>query len=148
MESISWDVVESALEIQAKPEGLWTVAIEALGGVTKLRIRATGKWSYSQDAAAECGPDGDRTSYLPAAKGINPKAPIGALIGKIGGSTADVEGTRNFVVGSHYVFEAAPGEILAGSLYLTINDLGSGYLDNSGRLTTKIEVSYQTPPAS
>ncbi len=146
MEPIKW-VTVSRPKVPANPAGpLWTVVFETLGGVTKLRIRASGTWSYSKDREAICGPDGDRVSYLPARNAINPKAPIGALIGKIGGGTADVDGTRGFVVGSHYVLEVAEGETLAGSLFLTINDLSSGYGDNSGELNVQVDVCYQPRP--
>ncbi len=62
---------------------------------------------------------------------------VGALIGKIGGSSAAVKNISSaFVVGSFCVLEVAATS--AGALFLTINDVPAGMADNSGSLLVSI----------
>jgi hypothetical protein len=56
-------------------------------------------------------------------------APIGALIGKFGGSTGDARDPKPFIVGRHCIVRV-PDE--GGPLYLTINDTPDGMANNVG----------------
>ncbi len=67
---------------------------------------------------------------------LSQDALVGALIGKLGGSSASVKNSNAFVVGSYCVLEVA--ETSKGPLYLTINDLPAGMGDNSGKLLVSI----------
>ncbi len=62
-----------------------------------------------------CGPDGSRQAGI-LADALNPSAPLGTLIGKIGGSPAD-KSTSSFVAGTGF---------LAGTRYL-LHDRDSKY---------------------
>src|SRR5713226_9672888 len=76
------------------------------------------KWSYAPDR--KCTADGDPKAPLNPATCLFADAPPGALIGKIGGSTAGkTDGTKLFVVGSYCVIELE--DKAKGPLYLTMN---------------------------
>lgn len=83
----------------------------------------------------KCGPDGDIYFTVPA-DALLPDALPGALIGKIGGSSAAVKNSGAFVVGSHCVLQVDANT--AGPLYLTINDSCLGMHDNSGTIRVSI----------
>ena len=64
-------------------------------------------------------------------------APPGALIAKIGGSTAGKnDGAKVFLVGSFCVFDL--DEKIRGTLYLTMNADVTNSLDRSGELLVTI----------
>lgn len=139
-----WTSLIENLEVIARPEsGLWTVAYELVEGPCELMISATGTWHYAE-AGAECGPDGARVSAITSSRCINDSGPVGALIGKLGGSTAAVEGTVQFVAGRFCVVSIEEGT--GGALFLTINDTPAGLFDNCGALT--VCVAIRRPPAS
>jgi hypothetical protein len=83
----------------------------------------------------KCGPDGDIHSP-PSSDSLLPDALLGALIGKIGGSSAAIKNATAFVVGSHCVLEIS--DTTKGPLFLTINDTCSGMQDNSGSIHVSI----------
>jgi hypothetical protein len=122
--------------------GLWTPALDFVPEGALLKLEASGKWSYS--TGMETGPDGDLAAILTAAQALAPKAPVGSLIAKIGGSTAAVDDGSVFIVGSKAVIRLK-GEI-QGPLYLTINDHVTGLSDNTGSLEVKVSLHVPPPP--
>jgi hypothetical protein len=131
--------------VRARPSGAWTFVDAIVDGGDVLKITASDeqRWSYADAATAHCGPDGDPQALLSRDKCIMPTAPVGALIGKIGGSTADTGGTT-FLVGSFCVFRVPDG---GGPLFLTINDESGGLENNSGWLHVTVEKA-DAPPAA
>lgn len=122
--------------------GLWMLALDYVPAGALLRLEASGKWSYS--TGMETGPDGDLAAVLTAAHALAPKAPVGSLIAKVGGSTAAVDDGSVFIVGSMAVIRLK-GEV-EGPLYLTINDHVTGMSDNTGSLDVKVSVHVPPPP--
>ncbi len=102
------------------PDGLWTLAHEFVPSGAILQLNAQGTWTYRTAAASPltCGPDGrpddPQTDLLMA------DAPVGAMIAKIGGSTAGKTDGELFVVGASSVIMADPKKH-GGPLYLTMN---------------------------
>lgn len=125
-------------EVPAKPTGVWTRVCDYVEGVTRLKLEADGRWSYGEGRS--CGPDGDLGSLIDTETCLMSGAPVGALIGKLGGSTAGRADGYVFVVGSSCVLEPGASEEIpkAGPLYLTVNDLPAGLADNSGTLHAKV----------
>jgi hypothetical protein len=66
----------------------WLKLVDTIRGATHLMITATGSWTVLPGLLAACGPDGLAGLMLPADRIILPDAPPGALIGRIGGSSA------------------------------------------------------------
>jgi len=92
----------------------------------------TGKWKPA-DFQNDCSADGDFSGNEPVQKqgtaAILSSAPLGALIARIGGSTADqsidTSATPNrvvFSIGRHCVFSVPTTP--TGALYLGVNDTG------------------------
>jgi hypothetical protein len=154
-----WRPLITNVEVPAKPEGLWTQILDYVGPSRKLRFKASGTWAWQDPSAAaptpgasassgnarsgvvsadekrECGPDGDPW-MPPSVDALSQDALIGALIGKIGGSSAVIKNTSAFVVGSYCVVEVT--DTTKGPLYLTINDVPGGMANNSGTLSVSI----------
>jgi len=102
----------------------WNVALESFGEGNVLRLVATGRWR-PLNGLPECGPDGlDGVSY-DSDRLVMAEAPVGALIGRFGGSSASfksAEGAEKpFAVGRHCVVRVPAGGV--GPLFLGFNVL-------------------------
>jgi len=82
-------------------------------------------------------------ALLGASHTLLPAAPTGALLVKIGGSTAGLADCKVRVAGSKAYFEIDAAS--SGPLFLSINDEPGGMSDNSGEV--KISVATIAPPA-
>jgi hypothetical protein len=136
------------VDVNAKPNGLWTVAREFINGPARIRFAASESWKYSPDSS--CGPDGDMLSMISPIQTILKSAPVGSLIAKIGGSSAGQADGTVYLVGSFAIIDI--GADVKGPLYLTINDDPSGFGNNSGSLKVNMQwkpvaVATQTAPA-
>ena len=80
-------------------------------------------------------PDGLRHWMFGRDQLLCKKAPLGALIGKIGGSNIATEESEIFLVGSVAVLAI---DKTTGPLYLTINDAPGFFDDNTGALNVTI----------
>jgi hypothetical protein len=69
------------------------------------------------------------------------KGPVGALIGKLGGSTAGSDDGTLFLAGQSCVVKVAQGN--GGPLYLTINDEITGLGNNDGTISVEVLRSIQ-----
>jgi hypothetical protein len=70
-------------------KGLWLLVADLLLPKRMIKIEASGSWSDLSEKENAVGPDGHLGLTLPADQLISSNAPVGALMGKIGGSTAD-----------------------------------------------------------
>ena len=127
------------VKIPAKPDALWTLAVECLDKVNWLKLVATGSWRYSPSADV-CSPDGDRESLMDNTNCLRTDVAVGALLAKIGGSVAGRDDGTVFPVGSFCVVQFDPTK--TGPLFLTMNDEPNGFDGNSG----EIEVSIWDAP--
>ena len=135
MTPIQWNTIVADMLISAQPLGLWTPVLEYLSPGTLVRILAWGTWSYSGQMSS-CGPDGHRASFISPKQCLTKDAPVGALICKIGGGTADLKGTI-VPLGSLCIFSVPDA---GGSLFMTINDEIAGFEDNLGGLMVSVAV--------
>jgi hypothetical protein len=151
---LSWQALD-LVGIAARPAGFWTLAYEFVPGSRLLRMRA---WNEDQnkkqvpmtwDPTKEdhCGADGMARAAPTGA--LFTSAGYGALIGKIGGGTADIPDTAGgssgpyankkvFAVGSYCIVPlttAADG----GPLFLTMNDKPEEFAKHSGELMVLLE---------
>jgi hypothetical protein len=134
MTPIQWSTIVANMNIAAIPPlGLWTPVFEFLPAGTVVRVLSFGRWYYTPQT--DCGPDGERVSFISSAQCLTKEAPPGALIAKIGGGTADLKGTI-VPIGSQAIFKVADG----GGLYMTINDAMGGFDDNSGFVVVNVAV--------
>src|SRR5438309_8608468 len=117
MIEFEWREVLNKMKIPAKPTALWTKVFDYIEGPARLRIEAEGIWSYSK---RHCGPEG-----IPSVGLMNDAlvstAPLGALVGKIGGSTAEKPDTTKigvFAVGNYCVLNLDASA--KGALFMTM----------------------------
>ena len=66
----------------------WLMVLESLDDSTHLKIEAEGDWKVEASVAPSCGPDGLPGFTLPGDQLVMAGCRYGALIGKIGGSSA------------------------------------------------------------
>jgi hypothetical protein len=96
------------------------------------------KWNYSSEG--KCTADGDPRASLNPATCLMTDAPPGALIAKIGGSTAGkTDGLKLYVVGSFCVIEL--DDKTKGPLFLTMNHDPMSSLERNGSLKVTISQS-------
>jgi len=100
----------------------WLQLVDTIRGATHLMIRATGSWTALPGLLAPCEPDGLAGLILPADRVVLPDAPPGALIGRIGGSSAGLKADGAFVIGSSCVVAVPTGSI--GPLFVSFNITG------------------------
>ena len=97
----------------------WLTVVEVIAGATHLKVSATGSGEAMPGLLAPCGPDGLAGLTLPPERLVLPDAPPGALIGRIGGSSATIKGDGVFVIGGSCATAIAAGSI--GPLYVGFN---------------------------
>ena len=154
MPLIKWNNVIEPLDIlkaeipgsppSAAPRALnvpWVLVVPGMRDYTHLRIQAKGSWTQSGDKIGECGPDGLATTPVQVNTMPVRDAGVGALIGKLGGSSATLtmppsapsakdaaaapvgslaEGAA-FAIGSHCIVTLPQNFI--GPLYISFNGL-------------------------
>lgn len=143
------------VRVEARPVGLWGLAIDYVPGSRLLRFTVlttdqhggSAPSSWSPIKGTDCGADGIPTTSPPKAGLLNTAALYGALIAKVGGSSADIPdpssamapygNKRVFPVGSYCV--VLIGSTEGGPLFLTMNDSPDGFVSHSGALHVLIE---------
>ncbi|MGA3399997.1 MAG: hypothetical protein ABSC95_12325 [Acetobacteraceae bacterium] len=126
------------------PTGLialpWLKLVDTIRGATHLMINAKGRWTPMPGLLAPCEPDGLAGLVLPADRTVLPDAPPGALIGRIGGSSAGLKADGAFVIGTSCVVPVPAGSI--GPLFISFNitarpvDVAAIQVDVSGATPT------------
>jgi len=112
MQELKWKKVGEAVKVPAKPNGIWTVALPWVPAGTLLKFESDGTWHYSDQSTS--GPDGDAK----ATGTLCDTAAVGAVIGKLGGSSAGTKDGTIFAVGKFTIYNSGQN---SGPLYLTIN---------------------------
>ena len=135
----TWIQVQE-ITVPAQPQGIWTWAFDYVAGPAVIKITARDMWSYSP--AARCGPDGDLEALISDRNTILAGAPVGALLVKIGGSTAGTGDGMVRVAGTSAVLQI--DEKTSGPIFLTINDEVTGLSDNSGHLQVTLSIGRMT----
>jgi hypothetical protein len=131
-----WVVLKDNVKVKARPDGVWTLALEWVNGPAVLKFEAGDEeWYYAESDAGKAKADGHLSSLLAAKNTVLPAAPVAALIGKIGGSSAGINDGTLFVVGKFCLLEIDRSK---GLVYLTINDELSGFANNRDEISVKI----------
>lgn len=126
----NWIKLASLNELPQPFAAPWLMVIDVFEHVDRLKITAEGEWQPLLGLDVKCGPDGFGGLALADAALIIPGCPVGALIGKFGGSSASLDATVNpaggetalpaaFAIGTHCVVPR-PKEIL-GPLFVGFN---------------------------
>lgn len=133
MPKIEFKLPGSKLDLTDKPmKESWLLLAGPWEGVTHLEIQAAGSWK--QEGVGEFGPDGSPDVPFPSDKLTLADCPVGALIGKFGGSSASlavagaptamtdglIEG-KPFAIGSYCVVKVPAKSV--GPLFVRFNGL-------------------------
>jgi hypothetical protein len=131
---INWTELRTFEIKDAEITAPWLLLVETLRDATHLQIKAEGSWTPMGGLVASCGPDGLAGLPLLPERLIVADCPVGALIGKIGGSSASVSAAaatpatsppisegKAFAIGSHCVTNIPEGSI--GPLFVGFNCL-------------------------
>jgi hypothetical protein len=122
--------------LPARPDfGIWTPVLDFVTGPIILCITATGRWK-PVEALDDCDAGGFRRWSFGRDALLTKKAPLGALVGKLGGSNIAADDAEVFAVGTYFVLNV---DKQSGPLYLTINDAPDGFDDNSGEIVVVIK---------
>jgi len=173
MTEITWREVKR-VDVNMTPGALWRLALEYVQGPRLLRLRVlnskgepvlNGEPGLNKDGKAKvdpagkvdwptwgladsiCSPDGNPRNPPKDTLLLCSRAPQGALIGKLGGSSADHPdtapnsqpyGTRKvFAVGTYCVIAVAKDD--SGPLFLTRNETLDAFNADMGHLNVLIE---------
>ena len=129
MTTTAWiPVVTYKIDVDREVTEPWLVALADLDDVTThLRLVARGSWE-AVAGIGNCGPDGRVGVSFPSQRLLLAECPVGALIGRIGGSsasttTAAAAGIAGavFPIGSHAVVKV-PDDVV-GPLFIGFNIL-------------------------
>jgi hypothetical protein len=142
-------------KVEAKPDGLWNMVVPYVSGPRLLRLTVVelddqqavvGK-TWRPTANDQCSANGILKTAQSKSPFLLDTAPFGALIGKIGGSTADLPdtsptagpypGKKPFACGEYAVVALASTD--SGPLFLSMNDGPEFFADHAGELWVLIE---------
>jgi hypothetical protein len=96
---------------------VWLKVSDHVSAGKLLKVSAEGEWTFLPDFAGKCSPDGFLGLPLPYDKLLVPTTALGALIGKLGGSSADQKDGTLFTIGKFTIVAAEKG----GPLYVGVN---------------------------
>jgi hypothetical protein len=136
-----WDALITFEQANLALGASWLKVLETFGDATHLRLEATGEWQVLGGDIAPCGPDGHLDLSLPQDRLIVPAAPPGALIGKIGGSSASRTDGSVFTIGSLCVV-AVPDKAV-GPLFISVN--GAVYRPGGNLTQLRLRISGARP---
>jgi hypothetical protein len=120
----------------------WTVLIESIGRATYLHFSASGDWKLPV-SDERCGPDGRIDLVISADRLVIPEAPVGALIGKLGGSSAHRSDGTLFAIGAVCIIKIPDG--IVGPLFLSLNGARPGSGDRITSLNVVVSGARPEP---
>ena len=135
-----WQNLEVFEKQNLTVDGLWLRVVNLLPRNRVIKIVATGEWPELKVGAGPCGPEGHLDFTLGSDELIAPESPPGALVAKIGGSTAGKKDGTIVVVGTFCVFGALEK---AAPLFVAVN--GAWTRGKISFTSLKIEVATTEP---
>jgi hypothetical protein len=146
MSTPTWREI-AKIDVPAEPGVVWTPALDYVtpGKLYLIKVDpdANGnaqKWS--PESGEPCTADGDASLTQSTTAAPLPGCSLGALIARIGGSTADMPGDKEklllFSAGRHCVFLQPADTAKSGALYLGVNDASSSAAKLKGKLVVHI----------
>ena len=136
MEQFIWRDIGTVILPGAKPVA-WTPALEAIAPKRIYKFAAEGTWTIN-GASSPCTADGDDSAGMPAQDPVCAGTPLGALIGKLGGSSADRTGMI-FAIGRYCVIQFDDPKV--GALYLGANHVPPLMAKIEGEIKVHIQMA-------
>ncbi len=120
MAIMNWVELTSIAQIPVGPfKKPWHKVADISLGVTHLLLRAGGTWSAIPRVLAACDPNGHAGLILPGDRVVLVDAPPGALLGRIGGSSANLKPDGVFAIGTDCVVQVPANSV--GPLFVSFN---------------------------
>ena len=149
MTGLRWQPLATVVG-RAKPVGLWTRALDYVAGPRKLKFVVRDGAQWLPVAGAPCAATGAQSTPDPTKPALLTSALVGALIGKVGGSAADITAPEvtaagnvartgiptPFSIGDFCIVELAATQ--KGALFLTMNDALDFFKDHDGEITVDV----------
>jgi hypothetical protein len=139
MSDLLWRKLKEVM-VPELPGASWSVALDYVEPKRfyRVKVQAGGQWRL-KGQPADCSADGYPRDVIRASGGspLVADAPLGCLIAKVGGSTADNTGLL-FAAGRFSVFQVDEGK--AGPLYLGVNDLPIYMSDVQSAAQVKVDI--------
>lgn len=120
----------TTVQIEATPAGQWQKVLDVVAPKTTLRIEAKGEWTVG---GVKCTPDG--LLVAPAESRSIADYPAGALLGKLGGSTAGSHEGTVFAIGRYCIVES-PDK--ASPLFVAVNAASTAALQAAQKIDLTI----------
>jgi hypothetical protein len=121
---------DKVVAIDATPAGHWQRVLDSVAPKTVLKIEATGQWTVGGLTST---PDG--VLVAPAESRALSDYPAGALLGKLGGSTAGSKEGTVFAIGSYCIVQSGDAP---APLYAAVNVSPSAALTAAKKIELKI----------
>ena len=118
MSELSWRKVKT-LTIPAPAHCAWTPAVDYITPERFYRISVADNHAWAPHDRDPCPADGHPLDVTRDKPLLIADSPLGCLIAKVGGSTADNKGEL-FAIGRYCIFQI--DDLKAGPLYLGMND--------------------------
>ncbi len=128
MTAVNWTELQTINITPGPIDWPWRVAVETLRDITYLQIESQGSWEAAGNHLKPFSPDGHVGLPIQSDRLILPDCPAGALIGRIGGSSATfatvavgaaAAESRPFAIGSHCLVPIPSGSV--GPLFIGFN---------------------------
>lgn len=84
----NWSGLGAYEQSETDVDAPWLMALESIGDATHLKFESEGNWEAPNSVLPGCGPDGVANLTMPDDQLVLSRCRFGALIGKIGGSSA------------------------------------------------------------
>jgi hypothetical protein len=95
-----WSILTTFSVKEKTADGLWLPVTDLLPVGRLIKLTASGKWACFGPSVPACGPEGYLDYGVPTDQLMVAECPTGALIGKLGGSTAGRKDGTLFAIGT------------------------------------------------
>jgi hypothetical protein len=155
---IRWSHITTFDRTNERVDAPWIAALDDFGDITHLQLKAEGSWLVMGALLPACGPDGIAGLHLKEDRLVLSDCPPGALIGRIGGSSAGIAAattaptspdyeSKPFTIGSQCAI-ALPSKGAFGSLFVGFNSVLRPVQIASLKLIVSGVKLPQPPPAT
>lgn len=131
-----WQPIVAFEQTNVDLSAVWFRMAEYVSAGKLLKISAEGEWSFLP--RLRCGPDGYPGFPLPYEKLPVPTTALGALVGKLGGSSADQKDGTVFAIGS-FTIVAVPEK--SGPFYVGVNAAPGAPIHHLDRLRLQASIA-------
>ncbi len=139
MNTKDWKLLKHFNQLNVALDGPWLRIADYISKGKVVKCTASGAWRYLPEHAQHCDADGFLGLPLPCDQLLVPSSPLGSLIGKLGGSSADQKDGTIFAIGRFTMLTVPDKEPCA--LFVTVNSMKGARIGALERLDLKVEIA-------